>query len=262
MVATSVARFTSAVSTPSVARRNRSIRLTHEAHVIPSIGRRTMVGGWSFILPGSISVAVPDAGPPMAHTDEMALDHVVTATLDGGDTPFRVAASTEGIVAAAWEADDAGFRSAVAARLHAPVEGLADVSPDDPAARRLRAALPAIESVLRGMPADVRDVAVDLADRPVFDRRVLGAVRDVGWGETASYGEIAQRVGMPRAARAVGGALGRNPVSMLIPCHRIIAGDGTLGGYGGAGWLDRDRQRWRKEALLHMEGVFVPRRDG
>ena len=63
------------------------------------------------------------------------------------------------------------------------------------------------------------------------------------WGETASYGEIARRVGAPRAARAVGGAVGRNPISLLIPCHRVIASDGTLGGYGGDGWVDRDRQR-------------------
>jgi methylated-DNA-[protein]-cysteine S-methyltransferase len=91
---------------------------------------------------------------------------------------------------------------------------------------------------------------------------VLGEVRRVSWGETASYGDIAKRVGVPRAARAVGGALGRNPISLLIPCHRIIAGDGTLGGYGGTGWVDRDRQLSRKEALLLREGVTVRRRDG
>jgi methylated-DNA-[protein]-cysteine S-methyltransferase len=97
-------------------------------------------------------------------------------------------------------------------------------------------------------------------DRPEWDRRVLSEVRQVGWGRTASYGDIARRVGMPRAARAVGGALGRNPISLLIPCHRIIAADGTLGGYGGTGWVDRDRQLSRKEALLLREGVAVPRR--
>ena len=102
--------------------------------------------------------------------------------------------------------------------------------------------------------------AVDLADRPGWDRRVLDEVRQVHWGRTASYGDIAKRVGAPRAARAVGGALGRNPISLLIPCHRIIAGDGTLGGYGGTGWIDRDRQLSRKEALLLREGVTVPRR--
>jgi methylated-DNA-[protein]-cysteine S-methyltransferase len=89
---------------------------------------------------------------------------------------------------------------------------------------------------------------------------VLGAVRKIGWGETASYGEIARRVGAPRASRAVGGALGRNPISLVIPCHRVIAADGTLGGYGGDGWIDRDRELSRKEAMLRREGVTVARR--
>ena len=104
----------------------------------------------------------------------------------------------------------------------------------------------------------------DLKEDPHRLRLILDdkQVRRVGWGHTASYGDIARGVGAPRAARAVGGALGRNPISLLIPCHRIIAADGTLGGYGGTGWVDRDRQLSRKEALLLREGVTVPRRAG
>jgi O-6-methylguanine DNA methyltransferase len=187
---------------------------------------------------------------------------VVIATLDGGGAPFRVAATEVGVVAAGWEADEAAFIEEVVARLHLPTVRLAEAEPDDAAAAVLRAAIQTIEALLKGRPADGAAIDIDLADRPSFDQRVLGEVRRVGWGETASYGDIAKRVGMPRAARAVGGALGRNPISLLIPCHRIIAGDGTLGGYGGTGWLDRDRQRSRKEALLLREGVTVPRRDG
>jgi O-6-methylguanine DNA methyltransferase len=190
------------------------------------------------------------------------IDHVVTTTLDGDDAPFRVAASEAGIVAAGWERDETTFIDEVSRRRHVPILPLADAAPDDPAAAVLREALPTIETLLHGHSADATDVPIDLGDRPAFDRRVLGEVREVGWGETASYGDIARRVGAPRAARAVGGALGRNPISMLIPCHRIIAGDGTLGGYGGTGWVDRDRQLSRKEALLLREGVAVPRRDG
>lgn len=197
----------------------------------------------------------------MRHTKAVS-DHVVMATLDGGGAPFRVAASEAGVVAAGWARDEAAFVDEVTRRLHVPVRPLADAGPDDPAASVLRATLPTIETLLGGRPADTTDVPIDLRDRPPFDRRVLGEVREVGWGETASYGDIARRVGTPRAARAVGGALGRNPISMLIPCHRIIAGDGTLGGYGGTGWVDRDRQLSRKEALLLREGVTVPRRDG
>ena len=189
-------------------------------------------------------------------------EHVVIATLDGDGAPFRVAATDLGIAAAAWESDEAAFASELRSRLRVPVVALAEVRPDDPAAVVLRAAIPTIERMLRGLPTDGDAVAIDLADRPTFDRRVLDAVRGVGWGRTASYGDIAKRVGAPRAARAVGGALGRNPVSLVIPCHRIIAGDGTLGGYGGTGWVDRDKQLSRKEALLLREGVTVPRRHG
>ena len=192
----------------------------------------------------------------------LVTDHAVTATLDGGGAPFHVAATDTGIVAAGWGVDGAAFRADVVRRLGVPIVSLTDADPDDEAATVLRSALPVIETLLRGRRADGRAVPIDLRDRPAFDRRVLGEVREVRWGETASYGDIARRVGAPRAARAVGGALGRNPISMLIPCHRIIAGDGTLGGYGGTGWVDRDRQLSRKEALLVREGITVRRRGG
>ena len=187
---------------------------------------------------------------------------IVTATLDGGSAPFRVAATDRGIVAAGWQPDETAFLGELRARLRGPVIALDDAPADDEAAAVLRAAIPVLERLLHGERVTDSVVPTDLADRPAWDQRVLGEVRRVGWGQTASYGDIARRVGAPRAARAVGGALGRNPISLLIPCHRIIAGDGTLGGYGGTGWIDRDRQLSRKEALLLREGVTVPRRDG
>ena len=161
------------------------------------------------------------------------VDHVVIATLDGGNAPFRMAATERGIAAAEWQPDEAVFIDELRARRHAPVLAVGEAPAGDRAAAVLHTAIPVLEALLR-----------------------------VGWGQTASYGDIARRIGAPRAARAVGGALGRNPISLLIPCHRIIAGDGTLGGYGGTGWIDRDRQRSRKEALLLREGVTVARRDG
>jgi O-6-methylguanine DNA methyltransferase len=187
-------------------------------------------------------------------------DRIVTAVLDGMGAPFRIAATDGGIVAAGWQPDGIAFEDELRARLHLPVLALADAPSDDPAARVLRAALPTVEALLGGAPAGGLDLPVDLSDRPDWDQRVLAEVRRIAWGRTASYGDIAKRVGAPRAARAVGGALGRNPISLLIPCHRIIAGDGTLGGYGGTGWIDRDRQLSRKESLLLREGVTVPRR--
>ncbi|HSL75989.1 MAG TPA: methylated-DNA--[protein]-cysteine S-methyltransferase [Candidatus Limnocylindrales bacterium] len=190
------------------------------------------------------------------------IDHVVITTLDGGTGPFRIAATRRGIAAAEWQPDADAFVDALRTRLHAPVVPLDDASARDPAADVLRRAIPVMEALLRGERLDPDGVEADLSDRPMWDRTVLSEVRRVRWGDTASYGDIARRIGAPRAARAVGGALGRNPVSLLIPCHRIIAGDGTLGGYGGTGWIDRDRQRSRKEALLLREGITVRRRDG
>jgi methylated-DNA-[protein]-cysteine S-methyltransferase len=66
-----------------------------------------------------------------------------------------------------------------------------------------------------------------------FQRSVWRQLQEIPYGETISYGELARRVGNPKASRAVGSANGANPVPIVIPCHRVIAGDGTLGGFGG-----------------------------
>ncbi len=66
-----------------------------------------------------------------------------------------------------------------------------------------------------------------------FQRRVWEALRAIPYGETISYGELARRIGSPKACRAVGAANGRNPLPIVVPCHRVIGGDGTLTGFGG-----------------------------
>lgn len=78
-----------------------------------------------------------------------------------------------------------------------------------------------------------------------FQRRVWAALRDIPCGQTISYGELARRVGTPAAVRAVGRANGANPVSIVVPCHRVIGANGTLTGYGGG--------THRKEWLLAHE---------
>jgi methylated-DNA-[protein]-cysteine S-methyltransferase len=80
------------------------------------------------------------------------------------------------------------------------------------------------------------DVALDLEGTD-FQRRVWAGLCDIPYGETISYGELAGRVGNPKASRAVGLANGRNPVAIIVPCHRVIGADGSLTGYGGG--LDR-----------------------
>ena len=77
------------------------------------------------------------------------------------------------------------------------------------------------------------DLRIDLSRATPFQRRVLLATRAVPSGTVVSYGEIARRIAQPKASRAVGQALGHNPVPIVIPCHRIVAGSGRLGGYTG-----------------------------
>jgi len=78
-------------------------------------------------------------------------------------------------------------------------------------------------------------------------REVLGATARIPFGRTSTYGEIAGRIGRPRAARAVGNALGSNPIPIVIPCHRVLRAGGHLGGYGGG--------VERKQVLLTLEGI-------
>lgn len=88
------------------------------------------------------------------------------------------------------------------------------------------------------------DLAIEPYGTP-FQRLVLDALREIPYGTTASYGEVARRIGRPRAARAVGAANGRNPLPIVIPCHRVVGSDGNLTGFGGG--LDT------KKALLELE---------
>jgi AraC family transcriptional regulator, regulatory protein of adaptative response / methylated-DNA-[protein]-cysteine methyltransferase len=93
-------------------------------------------------------------------------------------------------------------------------------------------------------------VPVDAPGTP-FRQRVWQELQRIPYGETISYIELARRVGKPGGSRAVGQANGSNRIAIVIPCHRVIAADGTLGGYGG--------KLWRKELLLNLEqGVALP----
>ncbi len=81
-----------------------------------------------------------------------------------------------------------------------------------------------------------------------FQRRVWGALREIPPGRTRSYGQLAAAAGRPRAARAAGAANGANPVSLVVPCHRVVGADGRLTGYGGG----LERKRW---LLAHEAGA-------
>jgi methylated-DNA-[protein]-cysteine S-methyltransferase len=92
------------------------------------------------------------------------------------------------------------------------------------------------------------DLALDLDGTP-FQLEVWNALRAIPYGETCSYGELARAIGRPAAVRAVGLANGRNPVSIVVPCHRVIGSNGSLTGYGGG--LER------KKYLLDLEAAVL-----
>lgn len=104
-----------------------------------------------------------------------------------------------------------------------------------------------LETVLHGRPPEVCP-RIDLGGTTMFTRRVLEIAMEIPWGETKSYRWIARKMGKPNATRAVGQALGRNPVPMIISCHRVIKEDGSLGGFG----LGTEWKRWLLE--LEREG--------
>lgn len=93
------------------------------------------------------------------------------------------------------------------------------------------------------------DLAIDLRAAPPFTERVLAELARVPFGATATYAALAARAGNPKAARAVGMIMNRNPVPIVLPCHRVVGADGSLVGY--AGGLER------KETLLRLEGVLL-----
>lgn len=116
----------------------------------------------------------------------------------------------------------------------------------------------AIEGFVDGRPDELAGMPLDLAGAGAWDRGVLGGVRNLGWAEVTSYGRLARSIGRRGAARAVGGAVGRNPIGLAIPCHRVIAGDGSIGGYGGDWFGSRDALLEIKRELLIREGVTLP----
>jgi methylated-DNA-[protein]-cysteine S-methyltransferase len=169
--------------------------------------------------------------------------------------PIHVAATAAGVTALELLTPTARFVDSVAARLHRPIEPAGAVR--GRAAVLAKRARDAIEAYLGGSAAGF-DLPIDLDGRADWDRQVFIGLRGVGWGSVTSYGRLARRIGRPGAARAVGGAVGRNPLALVVPCHRVIAGDGTLGGYGGAWWGTRDEMLNIKRMLLELEGIQLP----
>ena len=97
------------------------------------------------------------------------------------------------------------------------------------------------------------DLLLDMTTMTDFQRQVLSAALKIPRGQWLTYGEVAKAIGRPQASRAVGQALGHNPVPIVIPCHRVLGSDGSLHGYSGGGGIQT------KAWLLRLEGASVPR---
>ncbi|MGE5114861.1 MAG: methylated-DNA--[protein]-cysteine S-methyltransferase [Betaproteobacteria bacterium] len=156
-----------------------------------------------------------------------------------------IAWSERGIVAVQLpEADDAATRRGLLHRLSGAIEA-------EPAGDARRA-VQAIRALLEGARADLRDLVLDEDGIDDFQRRVYAATRAIAPGETQTYGELARRIGEPDAARAVGRALGRNPYTLIVPCHRVLAAHGATGGFSAHGGVAT------KLRLLAIEGARPP----
>ena len=169
---------------------------------------------------------------------------------------FTVFASAIGDCALAWndigvlgvwlpEASAARLRARVVKRFAQATETAPDV--------RASAAITAITALLRGERVDLDTIRIDDSRLDPFDRRVYAAARTIAPGRVVSYAELAARVGADASAREVGQSLGRNPFAIVVPCHRIVAASGELGGFSAPGGTATKRR------LLTIEDA---RRDG
>jgi methylated-DNA-[protein]-cysteine S-methyltransferase len=114
---------------------------------------------------------------------------------------------------------------------------------------QVQRAVDSIVALLHGEASDLSSIALDMDGVPAFHRRVYEAARAIPPGMTLSYGDIAARVGAPGAARAVGQALGRNPFPIVVPCHRVLAAGGKIGGFSAQGGIATKRR------MLAIEGA-------
>src|ERR1700731_3380636 len=112
-------------------------------------------------------------------------------------------------------------------------------------------AIDGIAALLRGKPCDFSDVVLDMSGTPPFNRRVYEYARTIPRGQTMTFAELAKRLGASGAANAVGQAIGRNPFTILVPCHRVLAAEGATDRFGMNGGMISKRR------LLSLEGALV-----
>ena len=173
--------------------------------------------------------------------------HVVFSTAIG---PCGVAWSRRGLVRIQLPEDGA---EATLRRLVATV-GLPDGGGSTTPPAPVRGAIDRIIRHLTGKEAGLDRIALDLEGIPPFHRKVYEAARRIASGTTLTYGELAANAGSPMGSRAVGQAMAKNPLPIVVPCHRVIAASGRPGGFTSFGGLDT------KARLLAIEGASLPQR--
>ncbi len=135
----------------------------------------------------------------------------------------------------------------VGARLKQRFPGARQTAPTG----QMRQAIELISALLQGQSTDLSSICLDMDRVPDFERRVYHVTRTIAAGETLTYGQIASRLGEPRLAREVGQALARNPFPIVVPCHRVLAAGGKLGGFSASGGVAT------KQRLLSIERADV-----
>ena len=115
----------------------------------------------------------------------------------------------------------------------------------------VQAAITLLKRYFDGERVDFAELGLDLGGKGEFDAQVYALARQIAWGRTTTYGDLARRAGAPDAARAVGRAMGHNPLAVIIPCHRVLAASDRIGGFSAYGGTIS------KERLLALEGVVA-----
>ncbi len=207
-------------------------------------------------VPGDPFTELLDAvyrdGPDVADSERAIARTAEALREQGGETlyfdvipttpvgPIYIAMSDKGVTALGFDESEQAFLQRMRKRYRVPVQ-------------RSRSKVSRVAEQLDDYFAGRRDsfeLSLDLRSVTPFQQAVLKAIQQVPAGATVSYGGLAQRIGKPKAARAVGQALGSNPIPIIIPCHRALAADGSLGGYSGRGGVRT------KQALLTLEGAW------
>jgi methylated-DNA-[protein]-cysteine S-methyltransferase len=118
-----------------------------------------------------------------------------------------------------------------------------------------------LEAYFSGEPTSFDDIAIDFGDRPQIQLDLYAAARKIPWGETVTYGDLARMLDMPGGARAVGQAMGRNPVPVIMPCHRVLASGNALRGFSAPGGIATKQRLLELERANAVERLplFAPR---